>query len=256
MRSYSSFFTGLAFLFVATPILAQVTTPAPVVQKRNDDLTIGITNSYGMPLSLSFETNAGGPGFEGAPQPTMLPIDAVTSYAVPPGWAGRVYVGKTVNKDNSKIEGSWKGPGTGNIDVSYVDGYSVPITCSVGDRVIVGCNKELFNQPCQAPDTMSEMGPDGRPAVCHNAAQGLADGPASSFFAPCRAASYVFPNDNDADQGWSSQETEISCCVGVLCPPSVKQSAFKRDLGNPKAPSLMPRAQKLHERLNGPSPST
>ena len=41
-----------------------------------------------------------------------------------------------------KIEGSITGPP--DIDVSYVDGYSVPITCASGDIAIPGCNVELF----------------------------------------------------------------------------------------------------------------
>ncbi|KAL8970862.1 MAG: hypothetical protein Q9183_001328, partial [Haloplaca sp. 2 TL-2023] len=193
--------------------------------------------------------NAGLPGFVGNPQPTQLPADGRANFAVPPEWAGRIYVGKTLNEDNSKIEGSWKGVGTGFFDVSLVDGYSVPITCSVGGKVILGCNKELFDQPCQGPDHALDDG-----AVCHNAAQSKDWGPPSAFFAPCAGAAYTFPKDDKATQGWATPETEISCCVGTSCPPSMIQGSFlKRSLGTAKAPSLMPLARRLAERLHSNS---
>ncbi|KAL8705840.1 MAG: hypothetical protein Q9201_001063 [Fulgogasparrea decipioides] len=246
MRSSTQLRSFVVLLLVATHSLAQVITPAPVA-KRDGDLTIAITNSYGMPLSLSFDNNAGFPALNGAPQPTLLPIDAVTSYAAPSGWAGRINVGKTNHVDNSKIEGSFYGAGNGDIDISYVDGYSVPIICSVGGQVVSGCNKELFDQPCNAPDNMSDMGPDGRPAVCSNGARGSDWGPPSSFFAPCAGAAYTFPKDDGANTGMITS-TDISCCVGVLCPASPKQ--HKRDLPSPKAnaPSLKPRSQMHHGR--------
>ncbi|KAL8873961.1 MAG: hypothetical protein Q9174_000648 [Haloplaca sp. 1 TL-2023] len=258
MLSRSLLLAGLALLFATPLIRAQdkvaaarrgLITDAPtVVQKRGGDLNIGITNSYGQPLSLSFKANAGLPGFVGNPQPTQLPTNGQASFAVPPEWAGRIYVGKTLNEDNTKIEGSWKGVGTGFFDVSLVDGYSVPITCSVGGKAIFGCNKELFDQPCQGPDHAMDDG-----AVCHNAAQNIPWGPPSAFFAPCAGASYIFPKDDRATQGWATAETEMSCCVGTSCPPSMKQGSFKRDFVTAKAPSLMPLARRLAERLNGAS---
>ncbi|KAI4102433.1 MAG: hypothetical protein L6R37_004372 [Teloschistes peruensis] len=249
MHSSPSLMAGLALFFAATPILAQVITPAPVAPepnrvKRDGDLTLAITNSYGMPLSLSFGNNAGFPAFYGNPQPTLLPIDGSVAYNAPAGWAGRVSVGKVNHDDNSKIEGSFYGPGNGDIDVSYVDGYSVPITCSVGGKVVSGCNIELFDRGCNAPDSVSAWGPDNRIAACHNAAQGVPDGPASSMFAPCAGAAYTFPKDDGANTGMIAQ-TEMSCCIGILCPPSPKQRWGKRDVESPKAPTLKARALKV-----------
>ncbi|KAL8952902.1 MAG: hypothetical protein Q9222_001192 [Ikaeria aurantiellina] len=242
---------------VAAPII----TPAPEVKDSvvnggsPGDLTIAITNSYGAPLSLSFEVNAGAPAFVGNPQPTSLPVAAETSYAVPSGWAGRVTVGKINHCDNSKIEGSFYGAGNGDIDVSYVDGYSAPITCSVGDVVVTGCNMELFDQECAAPDSVPEMGPDGKPAVCSNSARSKDWGPASQFFSSCAGAAYTFPKDDGANIGMIS-ETLISCCVGTSCPASPHQKAQKRNVKSPRAnaPSLLPRSHRLREQLHGRSP--
>ncbi|KAL8655644.1 MAG: hypothetical protein Q9210_000754 [Variospora velana] len=211
-----------------------VVTPAPdrgtnvVSEDSNGDLTIAITNSYGQPLSLAFDVNAGWSAFRGDPKPTALAAAATTSYAVPSGWAGRINVGKIDHVDNSKIEGSFYGEGKGDIDISYVDGYSVPITCSVGGKVVTGCNLELFDQGCNAPDIPFSMGEDGKPAVCSNSARPLNDGPPSPFFASCAGAAYTFPNDNAANVG-ELKETLFSCCIGTACEASQQQKAEKRD---------------------------
>ncbi|KAI4187594.1 MAG: hypothetical protein L6R41_002699 [Letrouitia leprolyta] len=251
-------------LVPASPVAAQVInpviTPAPVIQNNmvnggsNGDLTITITNSYGQPLSLAFDVNAGSSSFRGTPQPTSLGQAAVTSYAAPSGWAGRISVGKIDHVDNSKIEGSFYGAGNGDIDISYVDGYSVPVTCSVGGKVVTGCNVELFDQGCNSPDIPSEMGPDSKPAVCSNGARASAWGPASSFFAPCSGAAYTFPNDNDANTGMI-KDTQISCCIGVSCDASPHQKTQRRNVRSPKAysPTLLPRSRKLHVHHHGQS---
>ncbi|KAI4177350.1 MAG: hypothetical protein LQ343_000330 [Gyalolechia ehrenbergii] len=242
---------------VAAKASDPVITPAPVVQNNvvggsNGDLTIAITNSYGQPLSLAFDVNPGSSAFRGSPQPTSLGVAAVTGYAVPSGWAGRVNVGKINHVANSKIEGSFYGAGNGDIDISYVDGYSVPITCSVGGKVVSGCNLELFDQGCNSPDVPSEIGPDGKPAVCLNDARVNAWGPASSFFAPCAGAAYTFPNDNDANTAMI-KDTLISCCIGTSCEASPNQKAQKRSIQSPKVNSLslLPRSRKLHAHLHG-----
>ncbi|KAL8694381.1 MAG: hypothetical protein Q9218_000947 [Villophora microphyllina] len=244
MHPSPSLVAGLALLFATTPLLAQVITPAPVAPqpdnvKRDGDLTLAITNSYGAPLSLWFGNNAGFPGFYGNPQPTDIPDSGSLTYNAPAGWAGRVSVGKVDHADNSKIEGSFYGAGNGDIDVSYVDGYSVPITCSVDGKVVSGCNVELFDRGCNAPDSLSAGG-----SACHNAAQGVPDGPASSMFAPCAGAAYTFPKDDGANTGMITS-TSMSCCIGVRCPASPKQRSGKRDLESPKAPTLKARALKV-----------
>ncbi|KAI4127200.1 MAG: hypothetical protein LQ338_003319 [Usnochroma carphineum] len=238
---------------VASPVVTPMPANNVVNGGSNGDLTIAITNSYGQPLSLAFDVDAGSSAFRGSPGPTSLPASSVTSYAVPSGWAGRVNVGKINHSDNSKIEGSFYGAGNGDIDISYVDGYSVPITCSVGGTVVTGCNMELFEQECHAPDTPSKS-PDGNLAVCSNGARANVDGPPSSFFAPCAGAAYTFPNDNNANTGMVT-DTLMSCCVGTSCEASPHQKAQKRGMQSPKAnaPSLLPRSRQLHARLHGRS---
>jgi len=171
-------------------------------------MTIAMTNVYGKQLSLSFASNAGGPSPVGNPSATTLPNNAFTQYAFPTGWAGRIYVGPNLNPDGSKIEGSYTGPP--DIDVSYVDGYSVPITCSSEGTAVSGCNIDLFKQlgiPCN--DQVD--GP-----VCLNSAQNIPNGPAPPFFAACAGAAYTYPNDNDANVS-NLKSTLVSCCIGTSC---------------------------------------
>jgi len=53
-------------------------------------------------------------------------------------------VGPNLNPNNNKIEGSYTGPP--NIDVSYVNGYFVLITCSFEGIAMFDCNVDLFKQ--------------------------------------------------------------------------------------------------------------
>ena len=176
-------------------------------------LTIGVTNKYRAPLSLSLTSNAGAPSPINDPPAAPLSQYGSTQYLFPTGWAGRINVGPNLNPNGSKIEASFTGPP--NIDVSYVDGFSVPVTCSVGDRAICGCNIDLFQQPgIYCPNR--QEGP-----VCANTGRFTPDGPALPFFAACSGAAYTFPNDNIADVDMGS--TTATCCIGNACRPSILQ---------------------------------
>ena len=185
-----------------------------VVTNKPADLTIAVTNLYGSPLSLSFGVDSGFPMPSGGePQPTVLPDSASTQYVYPTGWAGNIFVGQGINVNNSLIEGSYID--TVDVDVSYVDGFSVPIACSSGGVAVTGCNIDLFNQSGIACDDEVE-GP-----VCLNPARTTPDGPPACFFAACTGAAYTFPNDNNALGGGLS--SLVSCCVGASCPAPSRQ---------------------------------
>jgi len=103
------------------------------------DLTINVINSFGDPLSIFYGSNAGGPSPNGDPGPGTL--TSSTQLSVPPGWAGRITIGKNYDPMGSKIEASFVAPDfVPDVDVSYVDGYSIPITCSCSGVVVTGCN--------------------------------------------------------------------------------------------------------------------
>lgn len=178
-------------------------------------MTISMTNMYDNQLSLSFDSNAGGPSSIGNPSAIILPNNASTQYAFPTRWAKRIYVGPNLNPDGSKIEGSYTGPP--DIDVSYVDGYSVPITCSSEGTAVFDCNVDLFKQPSiPCNDQVDDP-------VCLNSAQNIANGLAPPFFAACAGATYTYSNDNDANVS-NLKSTLVSCCVGASCQAPSRQS--------------------------------
>jgi hypothetical protein len=115
-------------------------------------------------------------------------------------------VGPDFNPDGSKIEGNYTGPP--DIDVSCVDGYSVPMTCSSEGTPVSGWNIDLFKQPNIACNNQVE-GP-----VCLNPARNIANGPAPHFFAACEGTAYTYPNDKDANVS-NLESTLVSCCIGM-----------------------------------------
>ena len=106
------------------------------------DLTINVFNSVGSPLSIFYGSNVG------APTPINNPgsgtLSSSTQVLFPSGWAGRITIGGNYDPKGSKIEASYSSPNyVPDVDVSYVDGYSVPITCSCTGVAVTGCNGEL-----------------------------------------------------------------------------------------------------------------
>ena len=210
------------------PHATTTSTPLP-----DEYMTIAMTNVHGISHSISFGSNAGGPSPIQDPSATTLAHGSPTQYAFPTGWAGRIYVGPNINPLGSKIEGSYTGPP--DIDISYVDGYSVPITCSSEGTAVTGCNIDLFSQPGITCDHQVD-GP-----VCLNSAQQHADGPAPPFFAACQGAAYTYPNDNEANVS-NLQSRLVTYCIGTSCEAPSRQKlnqttlarreAFKRDINS------------------------
>ena len=209
-------------------------TSTTAVDGSTDFMTISITNVYGSQLSLSFASDVGSPAPVGNPSATILPNASPTQYTFPTGWAGRIYVGPNTNPMGSKIEGSITGPP--DIDVSYVDGYSVPITCSSEGIAITGCNIELFKQPGITCNNKVNG------SVCLNPAQNIANGPAPPFFSACAGSAYTYPNDNDANVS-NLKSNLVSCCIGTSCQAPSRQPSKQRNSSSESM--VQPRAQKI-----------
>ena len=110
------------------------------------DLTINVVNSFGSPLSIFYGSNAGAPTPVGNPGPGVL--TSSTKALFPSDWAGRITIGKTYDPLGSKIEGSYSSPNyVPDVDVSYVDGFSVPISCSCSGVAVTGCNIRKSSLP-------------------------------------------------------------------------------------------------------------
>ena len=110
-----------------------------VLANDDPDLTINIVNHFGEPLSIFYGSNADGPSALGDPGPGTL--TSSTQLLCPSDWAGRITIGKNYDPRGSKIEASFVPPDyVPDVDISYVDGYSVPITCSCSGLPVTGCN--------------------------------------------------------------------------------------------------------------------
>ena len=202
--------TGLTPLQSSGP----ATKALPSTTNGADLLTISITNRYSIQVSLSFESNVNAPSPIDDPSPTTLASAAATQFWFPRGWAGRINVGPNLNVNGSKIEGSWVH--LPDVDVSYVDGYSVPITCASDGESITGCNIDLFQQ-IDNPCPVRVEGP-----VCLNPARVHDNGPPHRFFQVCAGSAYTYPNDNNANKYGLSSDLVI-CCIGTQCEPPVRQ---------------------------------
>lgn len=176
-------------------------------------MTIAISNVYGTQLSLLFRSNMGVPSPVGNPQAILLADTSTTQYTFPTGWAGNICVGPNLNINGSKIEGNYTG--LPDIDVSYVDGYSVPITCSFEGTAVSCCNIGLFNQS----GVRCKQQVDG--PVCLNPARFTPSESALPFFAACAGAAYRYPHHNEANVPNLKSNSE-SCCIGTLCKAPVR----------------------------------
>ena len=143
-------------------------------------MTWRISNSYGVPLSVSYLNNADSPSAIRCPGPAQLMPSATTEVVFPTGWAGRIFVGKNAQAGVSLIEGSTTG--MNNIDVSYVDGYSVPMTFGTEKEVLTGCNIDLWKTGTSCSSV------EGNNSICRNPTVNTPNGPATDFFFPCQYA--------------------------------------------------------------------
>ncbi len=201
-----------------------------VQSSTNSFMTIAVTNSYESGLSLSLASNVDSPTPIGNPFPAALPKSSSTEYTFPTGWAGRLCVGKVMNTNASKIEASFDG--TVDVDVSYVDGYTVPIVCSSDGVPVTGCSIELFKQsgaPCE--DLVDNH-------LCLNTARETPHGPPPPFFKACAGTAYTFPSDDQANQ-YNTSSNLISCCIGSVCKAPLRQ--LKDSAGRPTDATLSTR---------------
>ena len=107
-------------------------------------ITIAIINVYSNFLSLFFASNSDCSSSVDNSSVITLSKNDFTQYAFSTEWGERIYVSLNLNLNSSKIEDSYTD--SSNIDVSYVDDYSVSIICSSERETVFSYNIKLFNQ--------------------------------------------------------------------------------------------------------------
>lgn len=104
------------------------------------------------------------------------------------------------------------------VDVSLVNGFTVPVTCECDGTWVAGCKKNLFNAK-KAREVQNAPN-----AVVNPLRADMSATSAKPFFAPCEGAAYTFPNDHAANSFGACQSGLISCCVGTACQASALQA--------------------------------
>ncbi|CAN8102665.1 unnamed protein product [Discula destructiva] len=233
---------------------------APQPTGDPDNLTIFLVNKMDCHLTTSHGMNDGLPDFVQLIKATLtdgLMAPAETALLVyPAGWAGNMAAAKAPTSDDdvvdlangSLLEGSFVSQmddtPVGDIDVSYVSGYSVPITCECENAkratVTFGCSVDLFDEgdasdsgPC--PDTCF----DGSSSclvgsTCNNPLRALdVDGlTPAPFFQRCQGAAFTYARDTANSQNSQCTTNYISCCIGSAedgCPQWNSTSDSKLD---------------------------
>ncbi|KAK2608680.1 hypothetical protein QQS21_002791 [Conoideocrella luteorostrata] len=200
--------------------------PSPeLVAQAVSRLTITMENKNGGDVSTVHVRAANAPPpVSGNTSPGRMKDGQKSVFVVKAGWSGNIAVSnaqyKPVTGDESLIEGSFVnqfGRHQGDLDVSYVNGFSVPLVCYCNqNKLIVGCNKNLFELG-RCPN------PNGQ-GSCKNPHR---SGPnsAAPFFKPChgKGGAYTYPGDNDANQlNARCPQEQYTCCIGRNCPKSPK----------------------------------
>jgi len=212
-------------------------------------LTVTLINQYGKAISTSHADNAGAAatGVNGDNvKPGTLSTGATAVFAVPTGWGGNVFIADAaheISDNDSLLEGSYgnqMGSIQTDIDVSYVNGFSVPILCKCHNKnkanqftKVTGCNIDLFSQAgCSNSGGTGNCGkctiqPDGTGGLdgngaCKNPKRGSGATDANvipdPFFEPCSGQAYLFPFDGDGgNNGNSVCSGSVTCCVGTSC---------------------------------------
>ncbi|KAH8653618.1 hypothetical protein BX600DRAFT_501185 [Xylariales sp. PMI_506] len=227
----------LAFRAGCTNVSSLAVVSRNVIDTPPEFLTITIVNSRDRPISTSHALAVGSPPpLWGDNGPGTIGAGSTAAFAVPTDWVGNVAVadvlaqnGSTQSSetgDSSLIEANFAvsdqyGMAIADIDVSYVDGFSDPITCLCAGFVVAGCNLDLWSlNPC----------PNRTNIACINPLRADTNATAAvPFFAPCQGAAYTFPHDDGANSWAQCQNGHIMCCVGERCPPNPKQQSAKRN---------------------------
>lgn len=215
--------TAVEIVTVQETAVVTVVAPTAGTTALPKALVMTLVNRLDDRLVLSFKVgkNKDQKDFESAyghPGVQALQKGESAVYAFPPDWDGNIEVGYEENVDNSLIEGNTMTERP-DYDVSFVQGYSVPIVCSNDGRVVTGCNKQLFNYGICPPGDMRGT------RVCHNPVREPNAASAAPFFSPCQSAAITFPTDGGNFNAPLSAPRNVTCCIGdeTVCPANENQ---------------------------------
>ncbi|KAK8070829.1 hypothetical protein PG997_011032 [Apiospora hydei] len=189
-------------------------------------VTITITNKRDDPISTSHARDPNTPKMvSGNANPGVIPAGGKAEFAVPTGWIGNVAITPSrykLTNDITLIEANYVIPdgysyAVADVDVSFVNGFSVAAVCSCDNKGVTGCNKNLWNLGKCANN-------NGQGGCVNPLRSDKSATQAAPFFRPCQHAAWTYVEDGAADAWGLCQSGHIACCVGPKCAPNPKQS--------------------------------
>ncbi|KAK0662540.1 hypothetical protein QBC41DRAFT_235077 [Cercophora samala] len=180
--------------------------------------TVIFKNNAGEALTTMHTKNEGAefpPLNGGMPAPGEFPAGAVKSAVLPTGYAGRIAFaqkGKVIDGWESLIEYSLitdKGLGfaPGDIDVSYVDGFTYPIVCNCKGVRLSGCPVNLWKGGAQCPELSTQ-------GACKNPHRMKKDITyADPWFKRCEHQAYTYSTDDAANSNGQCQSGTVECII-------------------------------------------
>ncbi|KAL8651758.1 MAG: hypothetical protein Q9226_004563 [Calogaya cf. arnoldii] len=188
----------------------------------------------GDPVSYRFEPPVPG-------NPSTGTIGDCDVWSFPPGWNDRVHIGGGPGAPDGGTLFEYNvaaGAGFNAMDVSYVEGFSVPMMCTDNTNDFMsGCWIDLFSVgTCPTGGSAggvcrNPQGPGGDRDSAVNWCEACS--PPDPFFAPCAAAAYTFPTDDAAVDGGAG--LDITCVVGASSEEGTGREGDTAKSGHPQA---------------------
>ncbi|KAJ6443643.1 cell cycle protein kinase [Purpureocillium lavendulum] len=209
---------------------AAMVTPMDFAVDWAGQVTVTVQNRWDGDIKTRHVVGFGSPAPWGNPGTGIIPRGGQSVFTAGPGWHGNIVVNGAAypvdTGDESQIEGSFANQGQGNrgdINVSFVNGFSVPIVCKCNENnIYTGCSKNLWEYGKCPNDNWKHS--------CRNDARKYGwNTPPAPFFQPCRGPSgaYTFPADDLANSlNARCPSEQYTCCVGKGCPPNPAQGSF------------------------------
>lgn len=209
------------------PTRAPAAASTPQIERRYAKkdvavMTMTIQNKADTDMLLDFIVGKDETGHEfnhviGNPATVTLPSNGATEHLLPGDWNGVISVGAGISADNSLIESNTH-KGMFDVDVSYVQGYSVSIVCHCDGVVVTGCNQDLWALN-NCPNKESGN-------VCSNKVRSSDAKQAAPFFQPCQGAAITYPTDGGNAFDVCRAPNQVTCCIGGPgnpCPQNPRQ---------------------------------
>ncbi|KAK0642188.1 hypothetical protein B0T16DRAFT_334778 [Cercophora newfieldiana] len=186
-------------------------------------ITIRLVNKAGVDLTTTVNHNAGAPGFINDSPTGTLARGATGTKIAPTGWAGQIafnQASRKIQNDEGLIEGSFHVQSTIttefailDVDVSFVNGYIMPIMCYCGNSggaYLSGCAKNLWTLGTCPADLYNQQGSCRNPMWDNDQ---IGNHTSIAFLKPCEDLAYTFVENHAANSNGEYQSGIVTCDI-------------------------------------------